>query len=118
MGPGHRSTWGQYRSSPESLAAVEKTMVGPGHRRPWGSTERFGARSPFRAHLRSSERWPQVPRAKQSTGSSPIVTRAGLLKEMHRLADKPTLTFAEQESFEQHLSLIHISEPTRLGMIS
>ena len=106
MGPGHRSTWGQYRSSPESLAAVEKTMVGPGHRRPWGSTERFGARSPFRAHLRSSERWPQVPRAKQSTGSSPIVTRAGLLKEMHRLADKPVLTFAEQESFEQHLEAL------------
>jgi HK97 family phage major capsid protein len=43
-----------------------------------------------------------VPRAKQSTGSPPV-TLAGLKKELHRLADKPTLTFAEQESFEQHL---------------
>jgi HK97 family phage major capsid protein len=46
-----------------------------------------------------------VPR-KQFTGGNPPVTRAGLLKEMHRLADKETLTFAEETSFEAHLDAL------------
>jgi HK97 family phage major capsid protein len=52
-----------------------------------------------------------MPR-RPSTASTPAVTRAGLLKEMHRLADKPTLTFAEQESFEQHLDALEKMKAT------
>ena len=47
-----------------------------------------------------------MPRARQSTGINPPVTRAGLLKEMHRLADKPVLSFAEETSFEEHLAAL------------
>jgi len=46
-----------------------------------------------------------MPR-KQFTGSNPVTNRAELVKELHRLANKETLTFPEEASFDQHLAAL------------
>ena len=60
---------------------------------------------PIHAHFALVRRVAQMPR-KQFTGSNPVTNRAGLVKELHRLANKETLTLPEEASFDQHLAAL------------
>jgi hypothetical protein len=44
--------------------------------------------------------------AREFTGSSPVLNRSAVEKELSRLANKPTLNYAEEVSFEDHLKAL------------
>src|SRR5450756_3239569 len=55
--------------------------------------------------------------ADQARGENPHLTAAGVQRPTHGVGDPPRRAVLARERYED-LSLIHISEPTRLGMIS